>query len=78
MSKKIERKTPQKGDIIQITNVRHPWFMCLLVVEASSIDTIMASAIVPTNTGVVYQPIKLENDMKFKVVGKAVIVTESF
>lgn len=76
MSKKIECKTTQKGDIVQVTNIHHPWFPALLVVHHTTEDTISANAVIPTNDGVQYAPIQLTDCMGCKYVGRSYIYLE--
>ena len=66
----------KQGDIVQVTNIHHPWFPALLVVHHTTEDTISANAVIPTNDGVRYAPILLSDYMGCKYVGRSYIYLE--
>lgn len=66
----------KQGDIVQVTNIHHPWFPALLVIHDNTGDTISANAVIPTNDGVRYAPIILSDYMGCKYVGRSYIYLE--
>ena len=66
----------KQGDIVQVTNIHHPWFPALLVVQDVTEDAISANAVIPTNDGVRYAPILLSDYMGCKYVGRSYIYLE--
>ena len=66
----------KQGDIVQVTNIHHPWFPALLVIHDTTGDTISANAVIPTNDGVRYAPILLSDYMGCKYVGRSYIYLE--
>jgi hypothetical protein len=66
----------KQGDIVQVTNIHHPWFPALLVVQEVTEDTVSANAVIPTNDGVQYAPIQLSERMCCKWVGRSYIYLE--
>ena len=66
----------KQGDIVQVTNIHHPWFPALLVVQDVTEDAISANAVIPTNDGVQYAPIQLPDCMGCKWVGRTYIYLE--
>lgn len=66
----------KQGDIVQVTNIHHPWFPALLVIQHTTEDTISANAVIPTNDGVQYAPILLSDYMGCKHVGRSYIYLE--
>ena len=65
----------KKGDIVQITDEKHPWFPCLLIVDEVKPWGVQAACLIPNSNknndiGRAFNRLKTA---RFKVVGKAVI-----
>jgi hypothetical protein len=65
----------KKGDIVQITDEKHPWFPCLLIVDEVKSWGVQAACLIPKSNvrNDVKQAFNRLKTEQVEVVGKAVI-----
>ncbi len=72
-------KNIEEGDVIQITDERHAWFPCLMLVTEVKSWGVQACVLVPESNDGSHKPSSAYNRIRFEQiekVGKAIVVQE--